>query len=338
MVSQIDVAKKAGVSTMTVSRVINNFENVKEKTRKKVLKVVQDLGYYPNSVARALNINKTRSVGVTTPETESIFDTQYFVELLKGVESNCMEREYNIVLNPSKSQGKNVDYLCSFMERMVDGFLVITPRSSDKQLVLLKERNIPFVVIDGKPLSRKQGVVYINSDHYGGGVQAVEYLISLGHRRIAHITGMLDILAGWERLKAYKYTMKKHGLPLDPYLIVEGDFDHSAGIRAMEHFLSLKKRPTAVFAGNDFIAAGVIEKAREAGLEVPSDISIIGFDDLPVAVYVRPNITTIRQSIFQIGYKATGCLLDQIEKKEAEKTYFKVSTELVVRFSTAPVK
>ncbi len=335
MVSQMDVAKRAGVSFMTVSRVINNKNNVKEATRKKVLKAIKELGYYPNVLGRGLNINKTETIGILIPLCSHLFSTQYYTELLRGVEQYCAESGFGILFYPRREESGDIDYQRLFQERRVDGLLIIAPPLKDLQLLTLIKKKIPFVVIDGRGSGGKnKRVVYIDADNIGGASKAVEYLIKRGHKKIAHISGWLYVVNGKDRLYAYKNTLKKYKIPVKNEYIVKGDFTEISGYNAMKNLLKLKDRPTAVFAANDLMAIGAIKAIKEIGLSVPEEISIVGFDDIPLASYTIPPLTTVRQPAFQMGYEAAKNLIEMIKSQRTETKSKIMKTALIVRNST----
>lgn len=335
MVSQMDVAKKAGVSFMTVSRVINNKENVKEETRKKVLKAIKELGYYPNVLGRGLNINKTETIGILIPLCSHLFSTQYYIELLRGVEQYCAEKGFGLLFYPRRDESGNIDYQQLFQERRVDGLLIIAPPLKDLQLLTLMKKKIPFVVIDGREAGGKnKKIVYVDADNIGGATKAVEYLIKLGHKKIAHISGWNYVANGKDRLYAYKRTLKRNNINIREDYIVEGDFTEISGYNAMKKLLELRERPTAVFAANDLMAIGAIKAIREKRLSVPDNISIIGFDDIPLASYAIPPLTTVHQPIFKMGYESAKILLKLITTQKPKVGSQIMETRLVIRNST----
>ena len=333
MASLFDVAKKAGVSHITVSRVMNDKGNVAEKTKTRILKAVEKLGYRPNAAARALSGNMARAIGIAAPETDSVFNTRYFIELLRGVEKCCYDRSFNMVLSPRHSQGIQADFTSPFMERIADGVLVISPLSNDSRIFHLLKKKIPFIAVDAFLDEEIPAKYLLNFDHEGAAVLAVEHLISSGHWRIGHVTGMMDVSAGPARLKGYKKALKSHGIDFDPSLVITGKFDERSGHAAGKIYVGMEKPPTAVFAGNDFTAMGVIKACQEAGWSVPGKMSVIGTDDLVIAEYSNPPLTTIRQPIFQIGFQAASRLIDLIEKKKEASAFPPLQAELVVRSS-----
>jgi DNA-binding LacI/PurR family transcriptional regulator len=339
MVSQEDVARKAGVSSMTVSRVVNNDGKVKEHTRQKILKAIESLGYYQNVMARGLCINRTDMLSVVTPTVLSLFSTQYFIELLKGIEQCCAESGFRIVLTPHASIDSGRDYDKPYLQRLVDGLIVINPLVNDPKLKELAEKNVPCVIVDGKVHGvhgvKSSKMVQINSNNFAGAVKIVSFLIDKSYKNIAHISGPVSSLAALERSRGYKYSLQKYGLPFKPAYMTNGDFTEQTGFKLMKKLLALSPRPDAVFCSNDFTALGAMDAIKESGLSIPDDIAIAGFDDLPVAQYLKPPLTTVRQMVTEVGYKAAEVLISLIRHKKnpSQKRVITFNTELIVRES-----
>lgn len=313
MVTQSEVAKKAGVSFITVSRVINNRENVKEETRKKVLKVIKELGYYPNSLARGLNINKTFTIGIIVPFTNHIFSTSYYVELLSGVEKACAEYNYHILLYPKKDEKDIIDYQQLFFERKVDGLIIIAPEINDKQIKVINKNDIPCVVVDGRQSGKN--IIFIDSNNLDGAFFATEYLIKNNHKDIGFISGSTYMRNGKDRLDGYLKALKRYKLPVREGLIKNGNFSEDSGYIYMKELLSESQRPTAVFASNDTMAIGAMRAVQEKDLTVPDDMSIIGFDDIKMLNFITPSLTTVKQFSFNMGYTASNYLIEKINGK-----------------------
>ncbi|MDD5066726.1 MAG: LacI family DNA-binding transcriptional regulator [bacterium] len=331
MISQKDVAKKAGVSFMTISRVINNKGNVDEKTRAKVLRIIKEMGYYPNILGRGLNTNTTGSISVIIPFTTHIFGTEYYTELLNGVERACAENNYEILLNPKKEEITRLDYLKSFLERKSDGLLIIAPRIDDEQIRLIDEKSAPCVVIDGR--QAQKNIVFIDGDNIKGGFLATEHLVRNNHTKIGFLSGWEFVRNGDDRLKGYRNALKKYQIGIRPEYIRKGDFTYASGYAGMMELLKLAERPTAVFAANDLMAMGALKAAKEMNLKIPDDISLVGYDDIAIANYVVPPLTTIKQFSYEMGYTAALYLIRKIRNKgeKLESRIFDV--ELIERDS-----
>ncbi|MBU1077648.1 MAG: LacI family transcriptional regulator [Spirochaetes bacterium] len=329
MVTQSEVAKKAGVSFITVSRVVNNKGNVKEKTKKRVLKVIKELGYYPNSLGRGLNMNRTFTIGIIVPFTAHIFDTSYYIELLSGIETACAEQNYHILLYPKKEEKEEIDYQRLFFERKADGLLIIAPEVDDEQIRSINDNSIPCVVVDGR--QSYKNIIFIDSDNVKGAYLATEYLIKMGHKRIAFLGGWTFVRNGMDRRNGYLKALEKYSISRNDRYIMKGDFTEHSGYANMITLLFLEERPTAVFAANDSMAIGAMSAIKENGLKIPDDISIIGFDDIKMLHYLSPSLSTVKQFSYDMGYTAAGFLIQKINKRQVQSMIFKV--ELKIRES-----
>jgi LacI family transcriptional regulator len=328
-----DIARKAGVSRSTVSRVINNDRYVSEETRKHVQTVIDRERFQPNHAARALVKRRTEIIGVLIPHSVNIFftDNSYFPMLLQGIGEAAHERDHAMLLWLGQT-GEDSEHLIRKISssRMMDGLIIASLTSDHPLFEQLPDLKFPVVMVE-RPLGYENHISYVTIDNVRGAETAVRHLISLGRRRIAHITGQLTIADGQERLKGYKNALQKAGLPIDPNLIVEGRFTHEDGYIAMKQLL--RHKPDAVFAPGDTAAVGAMQAIREAGLRVPEDIAIIGFDDLDVATRISPQLTTIRQPVQQKGAYAARLLIDLIEQKFDAPQHVILPTELVIRQS-----
>lgn len=335
MVSQVDVARRAGVSFMTVSRVINNKGSVRESTRNRVQEAIEELDYYPNLMARALNVNRTETIGILIPRRTYLFASQYYTELLTGVEDHLAGTSYGILLYPNLFESPVIDYKRLFHERRVDGLIIIAPPAKDLQLLELVENKIPFVVLDGRKAGGSgKGLIYVDADNEGGAKKAVEYLYKNGHRKIATICGISHVINSMDRLSGFKKALKTLKLSERKEYIRKGEFTEASGYQAMTDLLNLHDPPTAVFAANDLMAIGALRAARDRDMNIPDDISIIGFDDIPIASYTEPTLTTIHQPAFDLGAEGAKLLLSLISHPEMELHSKILNTELVVRRST----
>lgn len=331
MVTQNDVAKKAGVSFMTVSRVINNKTNVKEKTREKILKAIKELSYYPNSLGRGLNMNKTFAIGILIPFTSHIFSTPYYIELLNGVEKACAENNYSLILYPKKEEYEEIDYQRPFFERKVDGLLIIAPRQFDKQLKKIQEKNIPCVVVDGRQTA--ENIIFIDSDNKKGAFKATETLIHKGHKRIAFISGWNFVTNGNDRMAGYKDALLQYQIPLRDEYIINGEFSEESGYHAMLQLINCAEKPTAIFAANDLMAIGAVRAIKEKGFNVPDDFSIIGFDDIKMTSYISPALSTVRQHSYEMGYTAATLLNQKINDHDKMIPSKIFDVEVIIRDS-----
>lgn len=308
MVTIYDVAKKSGYSITTVSKVLNNYPNVSEKAKEKVERVVKELGYMPNSSARTLATKKSKMIGVVFSEDSDVGITHpFFSAVFESFKKQVELYNYDMLF-VSRNIENNQKYYDHLRNRGVDGVIVVA--ESDEVENELIGSDIPTVFIDA--LIENTNVVY--SDNSFGSMMAVDYLYELGHRKIAHITGKPTLFTAMERIQGFKMAIEKHQLTIPANYIVDGGyFTYEGGRVAMMKLLTLKDTPSAVYVSGDEMAIGAIKAVKEAGLRVPEDISIIGFDDISIAKYTDPALTTIRQDTDRIGRQAAVLLLDEID-------------------------
>ncbi len=323
-----DVARRAGVSVGTVSRVINNNPTVAPAIRERVEAVIKELGYRPNTLARGLRSQRTHTLGLVIPDVTNPF----FSELVKEIEQAAGRKGYSLILgNSGESRSAEQLYLGMLADRQVDG-LIIVPGAGTKSIS--PPRDIAIVIVD-RPLPHHPVVA---SDHRKGAEQAVERLIELGHRRIACIAGPQRLVVAVERYRGYKQVMQRYARPEDlenSGWVASANFDYDGGYRAAARLLATNPRPTAIFASSDQHAIGALRAARDAGLEVPSDLSIIGFDDIPLASLVTPRLSTVAQPIAAISERAVAMVL-QIHAGETIMKCERFDTELKIRESCSP--
>jgi LacI family transcriptional regulator, galactose operon repressor len=327
-VTIIDVASEAGVSFGTVSRVINNDVHVKKETRERVLKAMQKLGFVANRQARSLAGGKSNSIGVLVPD----LGTGYIEEIIRGIDAELSLNDLDlIVYTTHRTASKEASYVANLAKGMVDGLLLVLPRSPADFIGNLTERKFPFVLIDHQGVGRDCPAV--GATNWQGGYNATEYLVKLGHQRIGFITGWMDLGCALDRLDGYRSALRTYHIPYVPELVYEGNFFQPDGYAGAETFLNLPEPPTAIFASNDVMAMGVMDAVRNRGLRVPDDISIIGFDDIPQAALVRPTLTTINQPLEKMGRVATQMLLDLLKDPEKERVRIELPTQLIIRES-----
>ncbi len=316
---------------MTVSRVINGHDNVKKETREKVIKAIEELSYYPNAAARALNMNRTNVLGIIVPHDDYFFSSHYFVELLFSIEKRVKSRNYNLIFNISTAKSELRDYAILYKERKVDGLIIIAPLIGDIFIEKLIDENVPFVLVNGR--HGKSDIDFVDVNNIKGAEEVISYLVELGHRRIGFISGKLNVINGRHRLQGYKKALKYHHIDLDEKLIYEGNWSADSGYQALSHFLTLDPPPTAIFCSNDLIAMGVIKAANNHHLKIPDDISIVGFDDIHLASFTTPSLTTMRQPIEMVGKRAADIIIDSLTGKLKNKEKVILDPELIVRSS-----
>lgn len=331
-----DLAKITGFSITTVSKALNNYKDVSEKTRAKILKAAAEMDYLPNAHAQSLSTKKSWAIGVMFSEANEVgMKHPFFNGIIESFRHATEEHGYDLIFASRNLRNRDMSYLEHFKHRAVDGIVVICSDRMDEQVQELMQSDIPIVVVDMD--SANCSVVY--SDNTAGARLAVEYLYELGHRAIAHIAGDSSIDAGAARIKGYELTMHTLELPIQPgYLVNAGFFSVEEGKRAMEKLLQLPSPPTAVFVAGDQMAIGAIEAVHEHGLRVPEDISIIGYDDIEMIKYITPKLTTIRQDTDEIGEAAAELLLEQMTAKERRTERRIIPVRLIERASCAPVK
>jgi LacI family transcriptional regulator len=327
----IDVAGKAGVSFATVSRVMNNDVHVRHETRERVLKAMQELGFVANRQARSLAGGKSNTMGVLVPD----LGTGYIGEIIRGIDAELSLTDMDLVLYTThRTASKEANYVANLARGMVDGLLLVLPRSPIDFIGTLTERNFPFVLIDHQGTGKDCPAV--GATNWQGAYNATEYLIELGHNRIGFITGSMDLGCAVERLEGYRSALRTYHIADAPELIYEGTFFQPDGFAGASALLDLPVPPTAIFASNDVMAMGVMDSVRTRGLRVPDDVSIVGFDDIPQASVIRPALTTINQPLEKMGRVAAQMLMDLLHQPEKKVGRIELPTRLVVRDSCRP--
>jgi LacI family transcriptional regulator len=326
-----DIAKLVGVSRSTVSRVVNGSPNVSQEVRQRVLKVIQSTGFQPNAAARSLASQRSRMIGLVLPRSVSSFFTDpFFPQLTQGIAFGCNNNDLtlSLFLVGNKEDEEKI-YPRISRRGLLDGILVQAGQPTDKLIPLLFKSNLPTVMI-GRPFDQT-GINYIDVDNVNAASKATTHLVNLGYKRIATITGSKGSAVTADRLEGYKKAIENSGATLDEKLVVEGDFTEASGYNAMKELLPF--RPDAVFAGSDVMAAGAIRAAQEAGLQVPEDMGVVGFDDVPLSSITTVQLTTIRQPILRLGIKAVELLMDIIDNGITPARRTILDTELVIRES-----
>jgi LacI family transcriptional regulator len=324
-----DVAKRAGVSPVTVSRVINNAGNVSQATREKVGRAIEELGYVPSVAARSLRSKRTRSLALIVPDVTNVFWTT----VARGVEDAAQSSDYSVFLyNTDEDPAKQLRCLDVIASQRVDG-VIIAPYDSDvRNLARLRSRDIPTVVID----RRVEGleVDSVCSDSISGARALIQHLIGLGHKRIAVISGPMSTSTAEDRVTGYCLALTEAGLPLDPRLIKRGEFRTVSGEHLTRQLLDEELRPTAIFATNNAIAMGVIDALDKRGLSIPQDMALVCFDDLPDASRFLPFLTVVVQPAYDMGVNAAQLLLSRLEAKvKLPPRHVVLPTRLIIRYS-----
>jgi LacI family transcriptional regulator len=331
-----DIAKLAGVSRSTVSRVVNERPNVRKDVRERVLGVIKNTGYHPNAAARTLVSQRTWTIGLILPHSVGIiFTDPFFPHLTKGIAQACNDNNYTLALFLAGSKEDEKKIFPSISQKgLVDGAVVQVGHHGDQGIIeRMIDGKIPFVVI-GRPFN-SDNVSYIDVNNTNGAYSAVTHLIRAGYQRIATITGPINSTVGIDRKKGYCKALNERGMTINEDLIVEGDFTEAGGHFAMQQLLSI--HPDAVFAASDTMAIGAMRAVLEAGLRIPDDIAFVGFDDLPIATLSEIKLTTIRQPVVQFGEKSIEILIDLIENGVNPPRHVIMDTELVIRDSCGSI-
>jgi DNA-binding LacI/PurR family transcriptional regulator len=336
MVTIKDVAKYAGVSIKTVSRVVNNLSEVSPETRQKVQHAILELGYQPNLLARSLVNGKTNTVGVVIPRSaDYISDHPFFSEVLRGITEALSAQEYNVFLHLASDK---VPYAKLYTQRRVDGLILMSIPMDDPNIPALEESGAPYVATCRIAEDDKDSN-FVDADFAGGVQQAMEHLITLGHHRIALLAGPMNLVSVHLRVTGYRNALTEHDLPIPRGYIQECEFSSEAGYTLAVKFMDKPEPPTALLCGNDLIAFGVIQALKERGHRVPEDVSVIGFDDISLARYSSPPLTTVRQDTFKKGRLAADSLLTRMQNKtDMSPQQIILDTSLVIRETTAPAQ
>lgn len=333
-----DVAKKSGFSITSVSLVLNNKETkIPDSSRQLILSAAEELGYRPNRLAVGLLKKKTKLLGLVIPDNSNMF----FSELSKSVEIAARKRGYSLIYgNTSDVYSRDYEYLKLFVDHQVDGIVITKsshlPEKEDiRNLEFLQKNNVPFVVVDRQPKGFHSDMVTVNNTT--GGYMATKHLIECGHRRIGCFTGPLGLTTSQQRLDGYKKALEEFNIDYDENLIVEGNFSSGFEDKAMSVFLN--EKVTAVFCQNDIMAFGIYRAANKSGIKIPSQLSVIGYDNINLCDIVYPGLTTIHQPIDQIGEESVRILANLIENgdQKIEAEVKELEPKLVIRNSVISI-
>jgi DNA-binding LacI/PurR family transcriptional regulator len=323
------VARLANVSIATVSRTINRVSTVNPRMAKRVWEAIEKLDYFPNTQARALVSGRSRLLGLIVSEITNPF----FPELIQGFEDIAVEHGYEILISSTNYDPARMA-LCirRMLERRAEGVAVMTFGVEKPLLEQLAERKVPLVFVDVGP--ERPGISLLQVDYHHGIRQGVQHLAALGHRDIAFVSGPKRLHSAQSRVAAFSKSLAECAIVGEPAWIVEGDHTMEGGIDAMDRLLKSKDLPTAVMCSNDMTAIGVLHRLYRAGLRVPDDLSVIGFDDIHIAQVTIPPLTTIQMSCFELARAAVTALRAHVEEGGEPKRHYKINTQLVVREST----
>lgn len=326
-----DIARAAGVSPSTVSRALNNSPLIREETKERIRRIAAQLGYERNELAQSLVKGKSKALGLIVADITNPF----FAEVAKGVEEVAHSRGYGLILcNTGEDPEKERSYSLLLRRKRVDGLIITSVTLEDPILSDLERAGVPFVLVSR--VSDTVDAPYIIVDDALGARLAAEHLIGLGHHRIACISGPTAVEPGKVRAEAFRETLGAHGVKVPGTWVVHTDFSWKGGEAAARALLSKRRRPTAIFAANDLLALGVLTAAHELGLEVPGDLSVVGFDDITYASLPLIRLTTVAQPVYEMARIAAGWLIDVIEGKRRRKLRRVMRPRLIVRETTAP--
>lgn len=334
-VTSQDVADLAGVSRTTVSFVLNNVHrfSIRPETVEKVRSAAQQLGYYPNASAKALASNLTKNIGlILTRSPEYIASDQFLPQILSGTLDVVKQHSLSLLVEWVEPGQQLETYLELTRAHHIDGLILMTPRTDDTGIKALEEADIPVVVMGDIPDSSLHSV---DVDNLGASREAVEYLIHLGHQQIACITNAaLPYTSAVQRLNGYRQALEEAGIAYDPDLVREGDFETKSGYKQMKSLLATGKKFTAAFVASDAVAVGAYNAIREAGLSIPDDISIVGFDDLPLSSFISPALTTVRLPAREIAQESCYLLMRLMKREFPDHRMVSLPTTLIIREST----
>jgi LacI family transcriptional regulator len=323
-----EVARRAGVSIATVSRVLNEVGPVDERTRKKVRRVALELRYVPNPLGRGLSRQRTEAIGLLLPD---LFG-EFFSEVIRGADQTAQQFRHHLMVSSSHNSKAEIEAAVRMMRGRVDGLLIMSPHIDAKTLRENFPPHLPIVLLN----SHVEDADYdsLNIDNFGGAVAMVRHLLQHGHRRIAMIKGIEENLDAGERLRGYRHALAAAGEEVRAEYELPGNFSEASGYDAARQILALAPRPTAIFACNDTTAIGALSALREAGVQVPGEMALAGFDDIPVGAYLTPSLTTVRVGIHEVGVIAVEILLQALrERSTHERQRRIISTTLAIRAS-----
>lgn len=323
-----EVALKAGVSIATVSRVLNNVGPVDERTRQHVRDIARELRYVPNATGRSLSRRKTDAIGLLLPD---LFG-EFFSEVLRGGDQTAQQSQYHLVVSSSHNNRRQIRAALTMMRGRVDALVIMSPHIDVETLNEYLPQSLPVVLLNCHVESTAFDALTV--DNFGGARGMVSHLIGHGHRRIAIIAGTTGNIEAGERLRGYQTALAEHGIPGDERLIVQGSFSEASGHEAVGALLALPQRPTAIFASNDAMAIGALSALREAGIQVPHEIALAGFDDVPIAAYLTPALTSVQVGIHALGVRAIETALHAVRHQNAhQKQQIVIPTTLALRAS-----
>ena len=326
-----EIARRAGVSKTTVSRVLNERPDVDDLTRQRILQLIDETGYVPHAAAVSLATGRTGLIGLLAPS----LLRPWTIQIIQGIADAIDSTDYEFILYTTSMAERNQEmYARALAHGQTDGLIVILPRERGMEYFAdLRRQSFPLVLIDYR--GQTSDMPSVTAANLSGALDAVGHLVGLGHRHIGIITGLMDLGCSRDRLEGYRKTLQGAGLEVCPELIVSGDFSEPSGYEGMHRLMALQQPPTAIFASNDEMALGAMRAARELKLRIPDDVSLVGFDDVQMAQFAAPPLTTVRQPMSDMGRRAVEMLLLQIKGDDLPQSRVVLPTEFVVRESTS---
>ena len=333
MANIFDVAKQAGVSKTTVSRVINNQGPIKESTREKIISAMKSLDYSPNYFAKGLRTNSTRTIGIVVPDITNSF----YTEMLRGIEDITGSEDFmNILCSTNERADRQLWYLQNLANRSIDGLIMCTWSKEKENINYLKKigEKIPIIFMDY--IMKSDLVSYVITDGFNSSRFATDYLIRLGKKRIGYIMGFSRFSAGYERFLGYKAALKDNNINLDPSIIFEGEYHKQSGYEAAEAFMKLSNPPDTIMTASDIMAIGAILYLKEQGIRIPEDVCVIGYDNMEMCTLVDPPLTTVAQPIRELGKVAAEILINSIKDNTFPRSHIVLDNTLIIRRSLDP--
>ncbi|MFK7803699.1 MAG: LacI family DNA-binding transcriptional regulator [Anaerolineae bacterium] len=333
-----EVAREAGVSVTTASRALSGYDDVADRTRKIVERAADHLGYVPNLMARRLKTGRTGTLGFIIPDTSSRLGDPFFSNFLAGIGNEAALHSFDLLIttHSPESRGEHESYTRAVGGGWVDGVILVRTRVDDWRIRYLHENNYPFVAFGRS--NHEFDYPFVDEDSQAGISQMVQHFVELGHREISYIGAPSNLTFARLRRVGYMETMESNGLPWYSEWIREGSMTRESGYEQMNILLANRSRPTAVIAGNDMMALGAMDAVQERGLVVGEDISISGFDDVPISAYTNPPLTTLRQPIYDIGRQCCRMLVEILSGKQPDPLQVLLTPNPVFRGSTGPKK
>ncbi|MCW3489413.1 LacI family DNA-binding transcriptional regulator [Dethiobacter alkaliphilus] len=325
-----DVAKKAGVSQATVSRVLNNYHYVGEKTRRKVTEAIAELGYQPNEIARSMALQKTSTLGLIVPDLTNPF----YSEISKSIISRAKEFKYNVIVCNSDNSKALQDFYIDFLQqKRVDGIIMASVALEDENVEKMVRSGFPCIFCNRRLAMKTAN--FVSSDNKKGAKLAINHLLEKGHRKIAFISGPQTFSTAVERFAGYKEALKEQGVPIVAQFVRQGNYDKESGYHVTKELLALPERPTAIFASNDVMALSSMEAILDAGLQIPEDIALVGYDDIDMSGHRRIELTTVAQQKDEVGRLAVDKLIETIKGGTDKPYHVFLEPKLIIRNTTA---